>query len=670
MTAGSTDTAAADLRRIVGDDAVSVQESDRSAYAHDLWPRQLLATRGSLPRPPGPHAIVWPTRDEHIAEIIRWSERTGTTITPFGAGSAVTGAISLDRGTVAVDMKRMHAIHSVDLERGRATIDAGMLGQHLEESLQQRGATLGHFPSSIFCSTLGGWIATRGAGQCSGRYGKIEDMVFGLEGVLPTGEPFRATPPVPGSVDARPLLVGSEGLFGFITRATMRVWPAPTLRRFASFTFGTMAEGWETLRQIYQAGLRPAVARLYDPFDSYVFRSGARSKGHAAQPPRETSAWSERLIRRALSEPRRLNALNVRFGARAFGRSLLIVVFEGTGLEPLDSELERAEQIARDGGGRDEGEALGRRWLARRHAVSYKMPGTFARGLWVDTMEVAAPWSRLAELYAQVGEALARGGFVMAHMSHAYPDGCAIYFTFAGGGSDDALAETVYHRTWREALAAAHRAGGTVAHHHGIGRSKRGAMRMEIGAGVDMIEQLARAADPRGVMSRGVLIPDGDEIQLAAGETPHDEITIDTGSRLARGQADCPVAEFRERLDRHGLALPPVAADSNPQDIAAWLRMQRAWEPRPDPVDHIVAGFSARRPDGSTVRLLPAPRRAAGPDLLPLLLEADRRFGALDHVTLRVHAREERPPPWTAPFEAPSAVDDPALASWIARASR
>jgi alkyldihydroxyacetonephosphate synthase len=656
-----------DLSALLGSDAISDDPADRSAYAHDFWPRQLLATRGGLSRPEGPGAVAWPRDTAQLAALVGFARKHGVQITPYGAGSAVTGALALSADVVAVDTKRMRRLHSVDLERGLAVADAGMLGEHLEQALGLRGATLGHFPSSIYCSTLGGWLATRGAGQCSGRYGKIEDMVVGLEGVLGSGEPFACGPAPAGRVDARALLVGSEGLYGFLTRATMRVWPAPTVRRFGSFSFKTMERAWTAIRAIFQAGLRPAVARLYDPFDTYIFKTGGRHKAGAEQSKGRARPLSEFVLRRLLPLVGPVNRLNERFGERVFGRSLLVLMFEGTPEEGLDDALARAATLAAHGGGRDEGPAYGERWLARRHAVSYRLPPTYARGLWVDTMEVAAPWSRLGALYHGVHRALGETGFVMAHMSHAYPDGCSIYFTFAGGGADDAAALEGYSGAWARGLRAAHDAGGTISHHHGIGRAKRRAMRLELGAGVDVIQALKRAADPDGVMAPGPLVPPPQEADVPAALPERDgRIVVDAESRLAAVDPDVTLAEVARALSPYGLALRAARGDAT---VRAWLATGVADAYRDDPVDHVVAGYVARLPNGATAWTLAAPRRAAGPDLLTLFACGGERFGRLTSVTLRAHHGDEAGPAWKAPCEPSPPGTDAALEAWLARVS-
>ena len=295
--------------------------------------------------------------------------------------------------------------------------------------------------------------------------------------------------------------------------------------------------------------------------------------------------------------------------------------------------------------------------------MSYRQPPTFSRGVWVDTMEVAAPWSRLEALYDGVREALGGGGFVMAHMSHAYPDGCSIYFTFAGASKTDDDAARTYEATWRRALAAAHAAGGTVAHHHGVGRSKRGAMGLEWGAGVRVLEALRSAADPHGVMVRGALIPDAEEA-VGAGPAARDGVVVDAVSRLAEVPVEASMATVRDALAREGFTLDDGTFEGT---VRAWLVAQRGTHA--DPVEHAVAGWRGRTTDGAGMGWNAAPRRATGPDLLPLLLR-DARFGVLERVSLRVRGGDEVGPRWIAPCdEGDGEATDANLAAWIDRAA-
>jgi alkyldihydroxyacetonephosphate synthase len=195
------------------------------------------------------------------------------------------------------------------------------------------------------------------------------------------------------------------------------------------------------------------------------------------------------------------------------GGALLVVIFEGDGGVPV-RDLAAARALIEPMQGRYDGEGPARKWLRHRYAVSYRQAPVFAAGLFSDTMEIAAPWSKLEALYDGVRRALGAHVFVMAHLSHAYPDGCCIYFSFAGSGANgtgtwDARCEETYDRAWRAALAAAIEAGGTLAHHHGVGRSKAPRLGSELGAtGIDAVRALMRAFDPKGILNPGNLLPD------------------------------------------------------------------------------------------------------------------------------------------------------------------
>ncbi|MBW2464537.1 MAG: FAD-binding oxidoreductase, partial [Deltaproteobacteria bacterium] len=419
-----------------------------------------------------------------------------------------------------IDVKRMRQILAVDDDHLTVRAEAGIIGQHLEDGLAARGYTLGHFPSSIHCSTLGGWLAARSAGQCSGRYGKIEDMVVALTAVDGNGRILSAD--LNRGLDPAliPLIVGSEGILAVITEATLRISPAPSSRRFGSFLFDTTGAGLEVMRKVYQAGLRPAVSRLYDPFDTMMARrggvKGVETEGPSAGAdgdagPQDHGSGSQRpglgtrILARALRRPGALNRLIDAVPDRVFGGTLMVLIWED---DPDVSavEIELATEIAQQGGGRDLGEAPARRWLAHRHSVSYRQSPMYASGAFVDTMEVASTWSRLMPMYEAVRAALAPHVFVMAHFSHAYPDGASIYFTFAGSAPDDQTTLEVYDRTWRAALEAVVSAGGTLSHHHGVGRSKAPAMRAEQGIAVDVVRSLKDVFDPAGILNPGALI--------------------------------------------------------------------------------------------------------------------------------------------------------------------
>jgi alkyldihydroxyacetonephosphate synthase len=506
-----------DLAQAVPGLSVSDDPADRVAYARDLWPRHHLAVRAGNVAAHRPGIIVWPRTTSEVSDVVRWAASHRTPVVPFGAGSGVCGGVLPTNDVVILDLKRMARWRNLDEHAPSLEVEAGHMGLPLEEELGRRGFTLGHFPSSILCSTVGGWVAARSAGQCSGYYGKIEDMVTGLECVTGTGEVVvlhrRAHGP-----DLTPLIIGSEGTLAVVTSATFRLHPAPTSRGFSAFSFASTEAGWEAMRAVLQAGLRPAVSRLYDPFDAMLARMGAvrRSKAPAthARAPRVGPGLGAAALRNILRRPGILNELVDSMGTRTLGGALLVLIFEGTGEVP-ERDSKEARAIVERAGGHYEGEGPAKNWLAHRYAVSYRQAPIFAAGAFADTMEVAATWTNLGPLYQAVRRALGKHVFVMAHMSHAYADGCCIYFSFAGSAAPgevrahgwDGASEISYDRAWRAALAAAIAAGGTLAHHHGVGRSKAPRLGTELGAGIDVVRALKRAFDPHGILNPGNLLP-------------------------------------------------------------------------------------------------------------------------------------------------------------------
>jgi alkyldihydroxyacetonephosphate synthase len=503
------------LARAFPDVRTSGDAADRVAYARDLWPRHHLAVRAGNVAEHRPAGIVWPTSTDEVSRIVRWAHDTGTPIVPFGAGSGVCAGVLPHERIIVLDLKKMTRWRRLDERARTLEVEAGQMGLPLEEDLNVRGYTLGHFPSSILCSTVGGWVAARSAGQCSGMYGKIEDMVLALECVTGTGEIVSLHHRTSGP-NLIPLVIGSEGTLAVVTSATLRLHPKPVTRAFAGFSFPSTEHGWEAMRAMFQAGLRPAVSRLYDPFDAMLARRGSVKKDGADSGG--TPGLGAAALRRLLRKPGAINELlEGPFGSKMLGGSLVVLIFEGEGEGP-QRDLEQARALFATMRGKYEGEGPARKWLLHRYSVSYRQAPVFAAGLFSDTMEVAAPWSKLRALYDGVRRALGEHVFVMAHLSHAYPDGCCIYFSFAGTAAKgagvpghagwDERCEITYDRAWKAAMAAAIEAGGTLAHHHGVGRSKAPRMAHELGAGgVETVRALMRAFDPKGILNPGNLLP-------------------------------------------------------------------------------------------------------------------------------------------------------------------
>ena len=663
---------ASDVARLVPNLRVSDDAADRVAYARDLWPRHHLAVRAGRVAEHRPGAIVWPESTEDVRKIVAWARDSKTPIVPFGAGSGVCAGILPNENIVILDLKKMNRWRALDARAPSLDVEAGEMGLPLEEKLNREGFTLGHFPSSILCSTVGGWVAARSAGQNSGYYGKIEDMVASLECVTGTGEIVRFWRRNAGP-DALPLILGSEGTLAIVTSVTLRLHPAPTARGFGAWSFPTTEAGWNAMREVFQAGLRPAVCRLYDPFDAMLARRGAvKSEKKSHEKKSASPGYGAVALRKLLQSPEAFNTvLESSAGARALGGALCVVIFEGTGDDPHRDIEETKRMLARQGGVY-EGEGPAQRWLQHRYSISYRQAPVIASGLFLDTMEVAASWTNLGALYDGVRKAMGERVFVMAHLSHAYPDGCCIYFSFAGSarsgtkkGEWDASCESVYDATWRAALDAAVASGGTLAHHHGVGRSKAPRLGPELGHGVEVVRSLQRTFDPAGVLNPGSLLPRTDAPHVSTPAKSRAPLVVDRASMLAEADGGLRLREIERDARAVGLTIGLEIGD--PEETLSDFLANGAhglFDPWRDPADHLVAGFEAMLANGKLLVVRPAPRRAVGPDLLALVFGMHHEFARLTRAWLRLHAVDARRPRAAAfAYEAPAPAETEA--AWL-----
>ena len=492
-----------------GSSRFSADSLDRLSYARDMWPLAMVWVRqGRIPPPPD--AVVWPGSEAEVAQIIRVARQRKISVIPFGAGSGVCGGTWATRGGITLDVKRLDHIGTVDAERRSVEVGAGVLGETLERNLNAQGYTLGHFPSSISMSTVGGWLAARSAGQFSGKYGKIEDMVLSVRAVLGTGEVI-ATPERPFSgPDLVPLLVGCEGTLCTFTSARLRVFPLPAGRAFHGFDFTSVGRGLEAIRLLFREGLRPVVTRLYDPFDTAMVGNAkdlSSTESREVVPPSKRGAFAQRVLpallrqvsKRTLSRPAVLNRFQ-----RLFSTSRLVLLFEGEAAR-TDAEDRAASAICRRLGAEDLGEGPGRAWLQKRYDVSFRMSRLIESGTFADTMEVAASWDNVLQVYERVHAAASPYAFTLCHFSHAYADGCSLYFSFIGSGRDETALEVRYHALWRSILGAATSAGANVSHHHGVGLLKAQALQDSLGEARSVLVQLKQRFDPDNIMNPGKL---------------------------------------------------------------------------------------------------------------------------------------------------------------------
>ena len=459
------------LRALLPDGAVSTDAADLAAHSHDWWTLALLRERrgDDVPRPA---AVVRPASPQDVSAVLRWAAETRTPVVPFGGGSGVSGGVEAIDGSIALDVRGLDQVVSLDETALTVTARAGIGGAVLEAWLDERGFTLGHFPQSIDISTLGGWIAARSAGQKSARYGRLEDLVLGLEVVLPGGRIVRLDPQPASAAgpDLARVFIGSEGTLGVVTEATLAIRRAPAVVAHGAYAFASFAAGLEAVRAVAQDELRPAVMRLYDETDvGIAFRDAPdRPEG-----------------------------------------SLLVLRFEGDTL--ADDEERAVRKRVEDAGGRDLGPALAERWWEHRNDAV----GTFRQIMLkemlgpsaaVDTMEIAGMWP-VDDLYASVRRALGgHADVVGCHASHPYAQGACLYFTFVFiGASNEAALEARYRAAWAEAAEATLAGGGTITHHHGVGVLKAPWLARELGEGFEVLRAIKRAIDPAGIMNPGKL---------------------------------------------------------------------------------------------------------------------------------------------------------------------
>ena len=453
-----------------GPDAVRWDEQSLAAHSHDTWCLSVLqALRGTLNS--RPLCVVSPAATEHVSAVLRYANQHRLAVVPYGAGSGVCGGVLPAADAIVVDVRRMDRILELNDVALTVRVQAGMMGNAFEAALNEAGYSMGHFPQSIDVSTVGGWVATRAAGQYSTRYGCIEDILLGLEVVLPDGEVLRTRvgPRSATGPDLRQLFLGSEGTLGVVTELTVRMFPKPESSVGQAFSFTSMHDGLEAIRSIMRAGWKPPVVRLYDGAETArLFPSVSRGDN-----------------------------------------CLLILLSEGPAtLVAAESAACAASSTAQ--GGTAVGTEPVQRWLAERNQVP-RFEVFLERGLVLDTIEVATTWDHIHDLYREVVAALqAVPGTIVAsgHSSHSYAQGTNIYFTFVARPADTADAEATYLGCWQQAMEATLRCHGTISHHHGIGRLRVPWMARELGAGVGVLRGIKRALDPNGIMNPGVLIPE------------------------------------------------------------------------------------------------------------------------------------------------------------------
>jgi alkyldihydroxyacetonephosphate synthase len=495
--------ARAALQAIVGAGAVRDDHPERVAHAAGKGYVDLVRMRAGTPVG-APDAVVLPDSHEQLRAVLELCASRGLAVVPFGGGTSVVGGVEPLAGghgaVIALDMRRIAQIAQLDRESRIVTVGAGMRGPALERALAAEGLTLGHWPQSFEYVTLGGCVATRSAGQASSGYGSIAKMALGLRLAAPAGDiVLEAMPASAAGPGLRELIVGSEGTLGVITTVSLRVRRAPARRTYEGFMFEGFPAGVQALRAMAQEHALPEVARLSDAAEtrmSMALAGGGGVKGRVGRAYLTARGRGDRS----------------KIGQQT-GRCIAILGFEGDA-EEVKTRRGRALRLARRDGGVALGGSPGRAWLAGRFQAPYLRDELLNHGVMVETLETATRWSNMERLHDVVAGAIERAladqgtpGIVMCHVSHLYETGASLYYTFIARQREGAEIEQ-----WRTVKRAASEAivsgGGTITHHHAVGRDHAPWLAREIGAeGVAAIGALKAELDPAGIMNPGKLLP-------------------------------------------------------------------------------------------------------------------------------------------------------------------
>jgi alkyldihydroxyacetonephosphate synthase len=441
-----------------------------------------------------PDAVVLPGTTEETAALLAACSELGVVVVPFGGGTSVVGGLAGvdpdDRPSVAVDLGRMSSVRALDVPSSLVTVGPGMRGPALEEELSREGLTFGHLPQSWEFATLGGYAATRSAGQNSTGVGRFDELVTGLTLATPSGVLEMGHPPASAAgPDLLGLALGSEGTLGVITELTLRVRPKPASSSYEGWSFRSWPAGLAALQQLARHDLLPDIVRLSDADETRANLLMASGTG--------------------------VKALRGSLRTRGHGDGCLLVL-GWEGLPTLvRTRMKAAASVLRDGGAIRLGRRVGESWKSHRFSGPYLRDKLMDAGLLVETLETAATWSTLPTVYDAVRralrESLTRDGrrpLVMSHVSHGYATGASLYVTVLADRDDD-LPIQQWLTAKRAATDALLGAGGTLTHHHAVGADHRPWMEREVGPlGIEVLRAVKERLDPKGICNPGVLLPE------------------------------------------------------------------------------------------------------------------------------------------------------------------
>ena len=474
-----------ELKEIVGEDNIQTDDYSRASHAYGKYYADLLKLRkGEIPNPPD--AVLFPKTNDEIVKILEICNQHKIAITPFGGHSSVTRGVETPLGGISLDLtKHFNKVLEVNEINSTVKVQAGIYGPAFEEYLNNYGAgySCGHFPQSFEYSTVGGWIAAKGAGQASTGYGKIEHMVLSLKVITPKG--IVETKMYPASAqgwDLHQLFLGSEGTLGVITEATMKIRKyRPKRTQHASFVFKDFESSVEAMRTVMQSGIGlPHLFRISDPEETEIAF--------------KTKEFDGTLADKVLST----------LGYKAGERCLMFVAIEGE-ISYTKQVKSAIKKITKKYGAFSIGASPTKKWLEQRYSSAYLRDPLMDLGIMTDTLETAVMWNDLLPLWDAVRNYLKSRDktVVMVHISHVYENGANLYFTFlspmkTGNELND---YTDYHKGIIETI---QKNKGSLSHHHGVGRSLAPWMEQELGKeAMELMQAVKNHLDPNGIMNPG-----------------------------------------------------------------------------------------------------------------------------------------------------------------------
>ncbi|MBU0505081.1 MAG: FAD-binding oxidoreductase [bacterium] len=500
------------IASVVGSRGYSVADKDRLSYSRDANFRSTIQAH-YLIYEQFPSIIVWPENTEQISKIIRICLKHKVPIITYGGGSGVcAGALPLNR-SLMLDVKRLKNFIRLDENKLTAEAGAGILGLELEKKLSRKGFTLGHFPVSILNATLGGYVATRAAGQRSSKFGKIEDMIIDLEFVDGKGRIWQTSDVSrTRGLNITELIVGCEGTFGIITKVKLKIFPNGTHRTFRAYSFNNLTYGLEAQRRIIQTGMKPDILRLYDKLDTAIYFSKMSSTGLPLTElpfdiPKNVIKILRLLKSGAIFMLFRYQKLVQQIANMSWLGCMMICMLEGPE-ELCQTKQNIVHSICKDMGARDMGARVAEHWFQHRFSVPFKIPKMFQNGGFTDTVEVTTTWDNVERLYNGVLKKLSAHCLVFTHITHVYTDGVSIYFSFVAPLKGPQHSVTSYDHIWQVALDAIQEFGGILSHHHGIGRQKTSHIADEWADAMIVYKHTKEFFDPHKILNPGVLVGD------------------------------------------------------------------------------------------------------------------------------------------------------------------